>query len=155
MFCVFTRQPVHVPSMRNREKRLSVCRFQICAILKCHGNIQHAEHAMRHFETSQYYVCVTIVSIMPIAIPIPSAFCNLFASSIFSFLNLSYIKGWSGKYSVFLELLRCLCVQTAYSIILLLAQIWCLKPYWKAMHYNLQFASSSFNYCFFCFDLKC
>ena len=77
--------PVHVSSTRNREKRLSVCWFQICAILKCHNSIQHAERAIR-------------------------AFHNLWilTSTIFSFLNLLYIKGWSGKYSLFLELLRCL-----------------------------------------------
>ena len=33
---------------------------------------------------------------------------NFKARSIFSFLNLSYIKEWSGKYSPFLELSRCL-----------------------------------------------
>ena len=29
--------PVHFPSVRNREKRLLVCWFQICAILKRHN----------------------------------------------------------------------------------------------------------------------
>ena len=64
------------------------CQFQICAILKHHNSIHHAH-------------CV----------PVPSAFRYLwiFASSIFSFLNLSYnIKRWSRMYSLFLELLRCL-----------------------------------------------
>ena len=38
--------PAHVLSARNREKRLSVCRFEICAILKRHNSIKHAERAM-------------------------------------------------------------------------------------------------------------
>ena len=54
--------------------------FQICAILKRHKSIQHEERAKRHFETSQEYVCVTIVSIMHIAFG-PSAFRNIWISA--------------------------------------------------------------------------
>ena len=93
----------------------TVDRFQICAILKRHNSL--------------------FVSIIPVAngFPFPafpalrnpwvfasswfrgliwnlSCFIvnstNFKARSIFSFLNLSYIKEWSGKYSPFLELSR-------------------------------------------------
>ena len=78
--------PVHVPSARNWEC-VSVS-SKSAPSLKHHNSIHHAH-------------CV----------PVPSAFRYrwIFASSIFSFLNLSYnVKGWSGMYSLFLELLRCL-----------------------------------------------
>ena len=79
--------PVHVPSARNWEEVVGVS-SKSAPSLKHHNSIHHAH-------------CV----------PVPSAFRYLwiFASSIFSFLNLSYnVKGWSGMYSLFLELLRCL-----------------------------------------------
>ena len=43
VLCVRGR-PVHVSSVRNREKRLPECRFQICAILKRQNSIR-ARHA--------------------------------------------------------------------------------------------------------------
>ena len=43
VLCVCGR-PVHVSSVRNREKRLPECRFQICAILKRQNSIR-ARHA--------------------------------------------------------------------------------------------------------------
>ena len=100
VLCVLGR-PVHVPSARNREKRLSVCWFQICTNMKRHNSIQHTERAcaiLKHHNSIHHAHRV----------PFPSAFRSvcIFAPIIFSFLNLSYVKGWSGKYSLFLELLR-------------------------------------------------
>ena len=59
--CVCWR-PVHIPGVRKQENRLlvsSVCRFHICATLKRDNSIQHAERAMRHFEMSYQYACIT------------------------------------------------------------------------------------------------
>ena len=118
-----------------------VDRFQICAILKRHNSIQHAERAMRHFETSQQYVFVIIVSIIPIAFPFPARFATFCISwfNLGSFLLLREFYKLQSKINLFFakslvqKRLREVFtipgafatpdVQTTYSIILLLAQI--------------------------------
>ena len=93
----------------------TVDRFQICAILKRHNSLfvsiipfAHgfpfpAFPALRNpwvFASSWFRGLIWNLSCFFVNST------NFKARSIFSFLNLSYVKEWSGKYSPFLELLR-------------------------------------------------
>ena len=97
--------PVHVPSARNWEEVVGVS-SKSAPSLKHHNSIHHAH-------------CV----------PVPSAFRYvwIFASSIFSFLNL-FVQCQRLIRDVFTipGAFAMPNVQTAYSIVLLVGQNWCL-----------------------------